>query len=121
MATFGFSAGDLIAGINLIKDIIVALNGSRGAGPEYRELIDELYTLKKCLIEVKSLDLDDSQHAQLVAIRSAAGMCQRSIDAFGKKLVKYQPSLRTEGSGNLLKDSWKKVSIQLRSNCYDSH
>jgi hypothetical protein len=45
----------------------------------------------------------------VIALGSAATQCQRTIDAFGQKIWKYQPSLRAGGSGGILKDSWMKV------------
>jgi len=58
MATgFGFSTGDFIAGINLVQELIKALNDSRGSSKEYLELIAELRSLETALLEVKTLDL----------------------------------------------------------------
>jgi uncharacterized protein YbjQ (UPF0145 family) len=53
-AAFGFSAGDFITGINLVKDIIKALNDSRGSSKEYLEVITELRGLEVALIHVKA-------------------------------------------------------------------
>ncbi len=47
---FGFSAGDFIAALKVVKDVIDALHDSGGAGAEYRELIDELYLLETALL-----------------------------------------------------------------------
>ncbi|KAG4428765.1 hypothetical protein IFR05_015753 [Cadophora sp. M221] len=48
--SFGFSAGDFIAGAKLIKDIITALNGAPEL--EYRGLELELYGLERALDEL---------------------------------------------------------------------
>lgn len=42
---FGFSVGDFITGIELIKDSIDILGNSEGASIKYRELSHELYNL----------------------------------------------------------------------------
>jgi hypothetical protein len=110
---FGFSAGDFIAALKVVKDVIDALRDSGGAGAEYRELIDELYLLETALLEVKRVELDDEQHAQRVALQQAASQCHRTIDEFWKKIQKYQPHLRSEGSGSKLKDGWRKVQWAL--------
>ena len=60
---FGFSVGDFVAGIELIRQLINALEDSAGSSSEYRDLIKELYSLERALLEVKHLDLNASQHA----------------------------------------------------------
>lgn len=110
---FGFSVGDFIAALNLVKDVIDALQDSGGASEEYRELVNELYTLETALLEVKRVDLDDEQHAQTVALQQAASQCHLTIDEFWKKIQKFQPHLRSEGSGSKVKDGWRKVQWAL--------
>ena len=58
---FGFSVGDFISALHLVGTVIDALRDSGGAGPEFRELIRELYTLESVLLRVKRLELDGSQ------------------------------------------------------------
>lgn len=100
--SFGFSAGDFISALELVGTVISALRSSGGSSSEYRALVSQLYTLETALLEVKRLELDEEQHAQVIALRQAAAQCQRAIDAFWQKIKKYQPSLRTEGSGDKL-------------------
>ena len=66
---FGFSAGDFIAAINLVSTVIDALRESGDSTSEYCELTGQLYTLEAALLRVKRLDLDDSQHAEIIALR----------------------------------------------------
>ena len=54
-AAFGFSVGDFVNGINLVKDVIKALKDSTGSSKEYLELIAELRTLESALLDVKAL------------------------------------------------------------------
>ena len=54
---FGFSVGDFIAGIQLVRDVIASLQSSAGFVLEYQILIYELFTLERALLEVKSLRL----------------------------------------------------------------
>jgi len=110
---FGFSAGDFIAALKVVRDVIDALRDSGGAGEDYRELIHELYTLETALLEVKRVELDDEQHAQRVALRQAASQCHGTIDEFWKKIQKYQPHLRSEGSNSRVKDGWRKIQWAL--------
>ena len=106
---FGFSAGDFIAALELVATVIDALRDSGESSSEYRELISQLSTLQTALLAVKSVELDDAQHAELIALQQAAAQCQRTIDAFWEKIQKYEPSLRTGGSGSRAKDAWRKV------------
>jgi hypothetical protein len=106
---FGFSAGDFIAALDLVTTIVSALRESGGSSTEYQALVSQLYTLETALLRVKRLELDESQYAEVIALRQAAAQCQTTIDAFWKKIQKYQPSLGEGGSGNRVKDSWRKV------------
>ncbi|KAH7348566.1 hypothetical protein BKA65DRAFT_500844 [Rhexocercosporidium sp. MPI-PUGE-AT-0058] len=106
---FGFSAGDFIAALTLVSNVVDALRDSGDSSTEYRELISQLYTLETALISVKRIELDDAQHAEHVALMQAAAQCQRTIDAFWEKIKKYQPSLRAGGSGGKVKDGWRKI------------
>jgi hypothetical protein len=106
---FGFSAGDFISALELVATVFDTLRESGASSTEYRVLISQLHTFETALLRVKRLELDDSQHAGVLALRQAASQCQRSIDAFWEKIKKHQPSLRTGGSGSRVRDGWMKV------------
>jgi hypothetical protein len=110
---FGFSACDFISALELVVTVADALRESGASSNEYRALISQLHTLETALLRVKCLELDDSQHAEVVALRQAASQCQRTIDAFWEKIKKYQPSLRTGGSGSRVRDGWMKIKWAL--------
>ena len=110
---FGFSVGDFVASIELVRQLIKALEDTAGSSAEYRGLIKELYSLERALLEVKSLDLDVSQHAQQIALRQAATQCQQTIDEFLVKIRKFQPSLRIGGSKSSWRDGLRKVEWAL--------
>jgi hypothetical protein len=107
--SFGFSAGDFIAALELIGTVINALRESGVSGTQYRELINQLYSLETALLQVKQLELEEEQRSEYIALRQSASQCQRTIDNFWKKIQKYQRHLRTGGSTSKLKDSWMKV------------
>lgn len=46
-------------------------------------------------------------------MRQAAAQCQLTIDVFWEKIKKYQPSLRTGGSGSRVRDGWMKIKWAL--------
>ncbi|KAL3417993.1 vegetative cell wall protein gp1 [Phlyctema vagabunda] len=106
---FGFSAGDFIAALQLVGTVIDALRNSGDSSTEYRTLIEQLYTLQSALLGVKRLELDDSHHEEVIALRQAAAQCQTTIDTFWEKIKKYQPSLQSGGTGSRVTDGWRKV------------
>src|ERR1700761_7754139 len=72
---FGFSMGDFVAGIALIRDLIKALEDGAGSGVEYRELIRELFGLERALLEVKQLAVPEALIYQKNALNQAACQC----------------------------------------------
>jgi len=90
---FGFSVGDFIAGIELVGTIIDTLKSSGSASKEHRELIAQLVSPENALLQVKRLDLEESQYDQVIAPRQGASQCHRTIDEFWKTVQKYQSHL----------------------------
>lgn len=107
--SFGFSAGDFIAAIELVATVIDALRESGDTSSEYREIVRRLYSLETALLRVKRLEVDPAQNAELVSLQQAAAQCQRTIDNFWTKVQKYQPHLRIGGTSSGLKDGWMKI------------
>ena len=110
---FGFSVGDFVSGINLIRELIKALEDSAGSSAEYRHLIQEIYGLERALLEVKHLDLEQSQLPQHVALKQVAVQCQATIDGFLNKIRKFRPALGNGGSRSSWKDGLRKIEWAL--------
>ena len=109
-AGFGFSVGDFLAALELVSTVIDALRDSGEAGNEYRELLRQLHSLETALIQVKRLEVDDSQHAEVIALRQAAAQCQCTIDTFWEKIQVYQQNLGPFASRvSRLRDRWMRV------------
>jgi hypothetical protein len=108
---FSFSIGDFIATLELLGTAIDALRDSGSASAEYRELLRVLYGLETALIQVKRLEVDESQRAELIALKQAAAQCQRTIDGFWNKIRKYQPHLGSgfECSDFHMRTAWTKI------------
>lgn len=113
MLPFGFSASDFVAGINLVRELIKALKDTAGSSAEYIDLIQELYSLERALLEVNRLNLDESQHTQTLALKQAAAQCQHTIDDFLQRIRKFQPALRLGGSKSSWRDGLRKVEWAL--------
>lgn len=113
--TFG-SVGDIISVCILIKDLIDALNDSRGSSAEYHELIRELWSLDRALLQVDLFCRTQGQSEELFQICDAARQtvkhCQDSLQDLFKKMKKYNSSLKERGSGKMMKDVAMKVRWQ---------
>ena len=107
--SFGFSAGDFVAALQLVGRAINALRESGGSGSEYRELVNELYSLELALLRVKQLELEEEQRSEYTALRQTAAQCQQTIDAFWTKAQRYQKHMRIDGTDSTLKSGWKKL------------
>lgn len=111
-AGFGFSIGDLIAGIKLIKTSIEAVNGAKGASGDFAAILAEIATLEDGLEAVEELQLEDNfSPKQGAAIDRTVSACQKSIDEFYLSIAKYQPHLRSQASG--LQASYRRIKWAL--------
>ena len=114
--TFG-SVGDIISLSIVIKDLVKALDDSRGSSAEYQEIIRELWALDRVLLEVKLLWRTSESTVELNALRETArrmtDQCRHSIEGFLEKVKKYGPSLNKGGSGKILRDVAMKVKWQI--------
>jgi hypothetical protein len=106
---FGFSIGDFISALELVGTVIDALRSSGAATGSYRELLSQLLSLESALLQVRKIEFEDSQYAEVIALRQAAAQCRRTIDGFWEKMRRYQPSLTGEGSGSKMRDRWLKI------------
>ncbi|KAG0652061.1 hypothetical protein D0Z07_1460 [Hyphodiscus hymeniophilus] len=105
---FGFSVGDFISALELVATVVDALREAGDASRRYRELIRQLDGLESVLLRVKRVELDESQHAEHVALQQAASQCQQTVNEFWQKIKKYQPMLGSTGSSRL-KENWMKI------------
>ncbi|KAI4194804.1 MAG: hypothetical protein LQ348_002563 [Seirophora lacunosa] len=116
-AGFGFSVGDLVLGLKLIKQSIEALEDTKGSSADYQALSLEIDSLKDGLEAVEDLRLDQRLGAKskaCVAVQDAVSRCQRCIDVFLSTITKYQPWLRTvDPSGSAWKANLKKIQWAL--------
>jgi hypothetical protein len=117
---FGFSVGDFVAALGLVRDVIDALQDSGTARIKYRQLLRQLYSLETALQQVNRLELDDvealdgvDRSAELAALREAAAQCQRSIEDFFKRIHPYKPYLTDEGATRSL-PNWKSALRKVR-------
>lgn len=115
--TFG-SFGDFLSIAALIKDIVEALNDSRGSSKKYQELINGLGILNTAMEQVRQLCtsqrfLADIESTLVTALEQAVAKVWQSLEDFHAKIWKYSASLSPGGSGNVVKDAFRKIQYKL--------
>ncbi|KAK2040333.1 hypothetical protein LZ31DRAFT_504516 [Colletotrichum somersetense] len=114
--TFG-AVGDFIAVIEIVRNIIVALDDCRGSAKEYRVVVQSLEILEKTLQSVANLYNDQSPASGLgdlkaIVLRNVEQI-HLCLQAFSEKVQKFAPSLSTGGTKNVLKDVARKIQWKL--------
>ena len=113
--SFGFSLGDFIAVGILIAQISSALHESTGASAEYQSLLLRLDTLMET-IRIADLSIRGSQLLPISAtnaILKHLEQCSAHLRKFNAIIEKHRKSLSKGGSGNRMKDSWRKIGWSL--------
>ncbi|KAJ7626297.1 hypothetical protein DFH06DRAFT_737465 [Mycena polygramma] len=104
------SFGDILALANLAWSIARVLRESTGSSAEYQALIAELESLGTALKSLEQfVTTNRLQESVENACRFALSKCQSDMTAFLKKVEGYQRSLKKGGSGNSVRDSWRKI------------
>ncbi|KAL9085244.1 MAG: hypothetical protein Q9165_007678 [Trypethelium subeluteriae] len=116
--TFG-SVGDIISVSILVKDLVDALNESKGSKKQYEDVVRELWLLDRALLEV---DLTSRTHAntpQLSAVcetaRQAVEDCRVVVKGFTDKIKQYGKSFSAGISGprHTVGRATKKIQWQI--------
>ncbi|KAM0283908.1 hypothetical protein ACHAQH_002290 [Verticillium albo-atrum] len=123
--TFG-SVGDLLAICLIVKDIIYALDDSRGSAKDYRDIIAQLQTFDGILTQISQGLTGLESIRTLDGIRPLISQClnqsQRCLETFREEIRKYSTSLSSSspaGRLNRLKRSYKKVMWKLDDQVVD--
>ncbi|KAI9783622.1 MAG: hypothetical protein M1816_001213 [Peltula sp. TS41687] len=90
---FGFSVGDFISAINLVKKVSKALKTAGGASSDYQLVSIELRGLKHVLRQLEALEPTEDNVSHVNAIRGMALACQLPLRDFLAKLEKYETSM----------------------------
>ncbi|KAJ5733733.1 hypothetical protein N7493_002519 [Penicillium malachiteum] len=89
--SFGWSAGDIVAAINLLVDVASALSDVDGAKSRYQQDVSYLRDLANVLSDLKTLSLDQMVLSHVSALRDFICEFQRRLyDRFEKDLGKAQ-------------------------------
>jgi hypothetical protein len=96
---FGFSVGDVIAGIGVVKRAIDAFHNTRGASKDYQRLSHALQTLSESLAIVSAIPLDPQHDTQqTAAIAGGVHRCQQTLDSFLERATKFELLEETDQS-----------------------
>jgi hypothetical protein len=106
---FGFSDANFISAVQLVSAIVDAVRRSGTAFERYHDLFNELSSLKASLIQVGQIEVEISQAAERIALYQVAAQCQRTIEDFEIRILKYKA--RHESSLGKVKDSWTKTAL----------
>jgi hypothetical protein len=97
---FGFSFGDFVSAIKIVKDICQALRESGGAKDEFQHVLIDLQHLETLLEQLDHNAWDyggDAGH--LNAIKGMALACRIPLEEFLKKIHKYRSLEVSSGKG----------------------
>jgi hypothetical protein len=104
------SVGGIISVSLLVKDLLLALDSSRGSSTDYQKVIRELYVLDAGLLHVEQLSRTHSATPKLYALcvtaKHTVEQCRLCMDSFTKRIRKYGSSRATGGSANIIQISW---------------
>jgi len=99
--SFGWSVGDVIAGIETLIEDFQALDDARGGKAKYSELARELSSLQNSLNGIEKYKLQSS-------LDQAVTNCQQCIDAFVDRIKKFKGIDEARGSSRWSLDAFKK-------------
>ncbi|KAL9034434.1 MAG: hypothetical protein Q9214_007042 [Letrouitia sp. 1 TL-2023] len=96
---FGFSVGDVIAIVGVVKTSIRAFNETKGSSTTFQRLIQELHNLEDSLEAVEAVQAESLNGRRADAIQRAIKRCHQCLDVFVRDIAKYQPWLRPKSTG----------------------
>lgn len=112
--TLAFGAvGDFIAVLELIRNIVAALDDSRGSTKAYRDVVHSLEILESTLRQIEEVYRDQKLRSFLGELRTIAlrnvAQIKRCLEDFNNKIEKFRPSLANNGTKSVLRDVARKV------------
>src|ERR1700743_3646958 len=97
---FGFSAGDFVSGVLLVKDLIKGLDDVSGSSAEYQALRGELRALETALELASNLSSDSWGTAHRQALDACIQACHGIIHAFLFRTAKFDAALTGPGGAS---------------------
>jgi hypothetical protein len=107
--SFGFSVGDFVAALELVGTVIRALRETGGAKSRLREVVNELYSLERAILQVKQLEFDAAEESEYQALCAVAAQCHETIDTFYRSASRYTKRLLNDGDDARAYTAWLKI------------
>jgi hypothetical protein len=111
--SFGWSAGDIVAAIYLVNRIITSVGSVGGAREHFQELESELGSLLKALHEIAELTSLPGQIPEIIALKFAACLCEKTLKRFFEKIKPFDKTLGTASQTSKLKAAPRMVRWEL--------
>jgi hypothetical protein len=106
---FGFSVGDIITVLDLVKKIGKALHDQDGASTEYQRLIQNLQALQLIFQYLEGLESNEANRSHVNAIQAQAHLALKPLNDFLKGIAKYEKRLGSAASGGVLLGGARKA------------
>lgn len=113
MASFGWSAGDIVATITLVNRIVQCVTGAHDARAHFQELLSELQALSRALYEISELTKLPGQTPEIEAMKFASCSCGETLGRFYKKVQPFESALGTGSKQSKSKAALRMVRWEL--------
>ncbi|CZR68156.1 uncharacterized protein PAC_18055 [Phialocephala subalpina] len=113
MASFGWSAGDVVATIALVNRVVQCIRGSHNARDHFQELVSELEALSRALCEISELAKVPGQTPEIQALKIASSSCGETLQRFYVKVRPFEDSLGAASTRSKLKATPRMVRWEL--------
>jgi hypothetical protein len=113
MASFGWSAGDIVAIINLINSIVQCIGGAHSARDHFQELLSELQALSRALHEISELTKVPEKLHEIQALKFASCSCAEPLQRFYEKVRPFEDSLGLASTRSKLKATPRMIRWEL--------
>lgn len=110
---FGFSFGDFVSGLHLLKNIIGAIQETNGARADYRALFTEIDSLQAALTTIEKLEISSLSARDYQAIDGAVLECRRCLDGFLRRISKYKALLHDGARASGFKPRLRQIQWAL--------
>lgn len=111
--SFGWSAGDIVAVINLVNRIIRSVSSAGGAREYFQELESELGSLLRAVNEISDLASLPGQIPEIVALKHAACLCEETLKRFYEKIKPFDAALGSSSRSSKLTAAPRMVRWEL--------
>jgi hypothetical protein len=113
MASFGWSAGDIVATINLVNRVVQCIGGAHDARVHFQELLSELQGLSRALSEISELTRIPGQTPEIQALKFASCSCGETLQRFYEKIRPFEDTLGAASTQSKLKAVPRMVRWEL--------